>query len=160
MSIRTTSTAPGPAAAATGPAAPVPAAARELLAAAARGLSESALAATPGERYARAHLAALRAAAAVLATRARPARGSQARLRSVWVLLPGVAPDLEEWAGFFAAGAGKRAAAEAGLAGAVSAREADDLLREAETFLALVVRRLGLQHQAALPSSVGLRPAG
>jgi HAD superfamily hydrolase (TIGR01490 family) len=39
---------------------------------------------------------------------------------------------------FFAAGAGKRAAAEAGLTRAVSGREADDLLRDAQTFLALV----------------------
>ncbi|MEZ5115566.1 MAG: SAV_6107 family HEPN domain-containing protein [Candidatus Nanopelagicales bacterium] len=139
--------------------APLPAASRDLLAAAARGLAEASVAVTPGERYAHAHLAALRAAAAVLAARARPA-SSRARIRSVWVLLPAVAPDLTEWAAFFAAGAGKRAAAEAGLAGAVTEREADDLVRDAETFLALVATALGLSHQLGLPSASRLRSAG
>jgi hypothetical protein len=63
---------------------------------------------------------------------------------------------LSEWAAFFAAGAGKRAAAEAGLVRAVSAREADDLLRDSETFLNLAEEALGLPGQSALP----LRPAG
>jgi hypothetical protein len=67
------------------------------------------------------------------------------------VLLAQVAPELAEWAAFFAAGAGKRAAAEAGLSRAVTAREADDLLRDAETYLALVETTLGLTHQPALP---------
>ncbi len=77
-----------------------------------------------------------------------PARGS--RLRSAWVLLAEVAPELGEWAGFFAAGAAKRAAAEAGVRGVVTDREADDLVREAETFLALVARTLGVVHQPLL----------
>lgn len=63
---------------------------------------------------------------------------------------------LAEWAAFFAAGAGKRAAAEAGLPRAVSAREADDLLRDAETFLSLAEEALGVASQAVLP----LRSAG
>jgi len=50
---------------------------------------------------------------------------------------------LGEWAGFFAAGAGKRAAAEAGILGSVSAREADDLIREVATFCRLVERVTG-----------------
>ncbi len=92
----------------------------------------------PTERYALAHLAALRAAAAVLACRARPASpAKRSRPTSAWVLLTQVAPELGEWAAFFAAGAPKRAAAEAGLP-AVTAREADDLLRDAEAFLAAV----------------------
>src|ERR1700733_927238 len=44
-------------------------------------------------------------------------RGSEGRPRkpqSVWELLPRVEPALCEWAAFFAAGASKRAAAEAG----------------------------------------------
>src|SRR5205809_570348 len=80
----------------------------------------------------------LRAAAAVVA--ARPAPGSCRRRKappSVWELLPRVEPTLAEWAACFAAGAAKRAAAEAGLPRAVSGREADDLLRDAETFLSL-----------------------
>lgn len=135
--------------------APMPVAALDLLATARHGLSEAALAASPAERYAAAHLAALRSAAAVLAVRARPVgRASQ---RNAWVLLAQAAPDLAEWAAFFAAGAGKRAAAEAGLTSAVTAREADDLLRDAETFLELVTTLLGLSVQPALSSSTASR---
>jgi hypothetical protein len=130
-------------------------AALDLLATARRGLAEAMLACRHHERYAAAHLAALRTAAAVLAARARPLDGTaRRRPRSAWALLPDVAPELTEWAAFFAAGAGKRAAAEAGLVGAVTAREADDLLRDAETFLALVETTLGLPHQPALPQAV------
>ena len=111
-----------------------------LLALARRGLLEACGAATPGERYAAAHLAALRVAAAVLACRARPVAGPGGRSRptSAWVLLTAVAPELGEWATFFAAGAAKRAAAEAGLPSAVTAREADDLVRDVEAFLVMV----------------------
>ena len=45
---------------------PLPAAARDLVASARRSLTEAVIASTPCERYAAAHLAALRAAAAVL----------------------------------------------------------------------------------------------
>jgi hypothetical protein len=114
-----------------------------LLALSRRGLVEACSAATPGERYAAAHLAALRAAAAVLACRARPAAGRRGRPTSAWVLLADVAPELGEWAAFFAAGAPKRAAAEAGLPSAVTAREADDLVRDAEAFVSVVEQALG-----------------
>ena len=115
-----------------------------------RGVTEAASTTVPTERYAAAHLAALRCAAAVLAVRTKP-RDARRRPRSAWVLLPQVAPELVEWAALFAAGAGKRAAAEAGIRTAVSAREADDLLREVETFLAVVETTLGIAHQLALP---------
>ena len=109
-----------------------------------RGLLEAAAPEQhPTERYALAHLAALRAAAAVLACRARPAPPARrSRPTSAWVLLTQVAPELGEWASFFAAGARKRAAAEAGLP-AVTGREADDLLRDAEAFLRVVETSLG-----------------
>ena len=110
--------------------------AEQLLVLSARGLEEARETASPGQRYALAHLAALRAAAAVLASRAQV--GDSGRPRSAWVLLAKVAPELSEWAQFFAAGARKRAAAEAGLAGVVTPREADDLLRDAEAFLSTV----------------------
>lgn len=103
-----------------------------------------------GQRYVFAHLAALRAAAAVLAARARPGMG-KSRPISVWVLLAQVAPEFEEWARFFAAGAAKRAAAEAGISHAVSRREADDLLRDAQTFLTLVETALHGRSQTAFP---------
>ncbi|HVU73072.1 MAG TPA: SAV_6107 family HEPN domain-containing protein, partial [Mycobacteriales bacterium] len=57
---------------------------------------------------------------------------------TAWRLLAVVAPELGEWAAFFAAGATRRAAAESGVPGVVSEREADDLLRDAETFLTTV----------------------
>ena len=120
----------------------LPAAAAQLLDQAHRGLAEAAGCVDPRERYATAHLAALRAAAAVLAARTRPepARG---RPRSAWVLLERIAPELGEWATFFAAGAAKRAAAEAGLSHAVTEREADDLVRDVGAFLSVVENCLG-----------------
>jgi hypothetical protein len=104
------------------------------------------------DRYVAAHLAALRAAAAIVAARAEP--GAAARRRrppTVWELLPKVEPALAEWAAFFAAGAAKRAAAEAGLPRAVSPREADDLLRDAEIFVSLAESALGVFAQPLLP---------
>ena len=129
-----------------------------LLALARHGLVEACGAATPGERYAAAHLAALRGAAAVLACRARPVAGGpaarrRARPTSAWVLLAAVAPELTEWAAFFAAGAAKRAAAEAGLPSAVTAREADDLVRDVEAFLSMVESLLGLPGSQLLLAS-------
>ncbi len=130
-----------------------------LLGLARRGVAEAAMASDAAERYAAAHLAALRAAAAVVAAKARPDQRSGSRRRpiSVWVLLSRVAPEMSEWASFFAAGARKRAAAEAGLTGQVSVREADDLLRDAETFLQVAETILQVTHQEALPL---VRPGG
>jgi hypothetical protein len=111
-----------------------------------RGLREAAALDTTADCYAAAHLAALRGAAAVLAARADPADSRLRRRRptSAWVLLTTVAPELAEWAAFFAAGAGKRAAAEAGVERAVTRREADDLVRDVGAFLAVVETMLGL----------------
>jgi hypothetical protein len=119
------------------------------LATARLALREAERAESPGERYATAHLGALRAAAAVLAARARPT-DVRRRPTSAWVLLTSVAPELGEWATYFAAGADKRAAALAGLRTAVTAREADDLLRDTFIFLALVETTLGLLPDASL----------
>ena len=55
-----------------------------------------------------------------------------------------VAPEYDEWAAFFAAGAAIRSAVEAGAVSAVSTRVADDQLRAAEQFFALVENSLGL----------------
>jgi SAV_6107-like HEPN len=128
----------------------IPAAAGQLLDQAHRGLDEAAATTDPRQRYATAHLAALRGAAAVLAARTRPESGRR-RPRSAWVLLGQVAPELGEWATFFAAGAAKRAAAEAGLSSAVTEREADDLVRDVEAFLAVVENYLATA--AALPEA-------
>ena len=91
------------------------------------------------------HLAALRGAAAVLAARSEPP-GARIRRRptSAWVLLRSMAPELAEWASFFAASARKRAAAEAGSPGSVTDQDAEDLVYSVETFLAVVETTLGL----------------
>ncbi|MGY1593725.1 SAV_6107 family HEPN domain-containing protein [Geodermatophilus sp. SYSU D00965] len=121
---------------------PLPPAAGQLLDQASRALAEAAASTDARQRYATAHLGALRAAAAVLAARTRPESGRR-RPRSAWVLLSQVAPELGEWATFFAAGAAKRAAAEAGLSHAVTEREADDLVRDVRAFLTVVESCLG-----------------
>jgi hypothetical protein len=96
------------------------------------------------EKYRSAHLAALRAAAAVLALRARPVAASRRRPTSAWVLLEAVAPELSEWTVYFADSAHRRAAIEAGASTVVSERDADDLLRAAGEFIAIVERMVGV----------------
>lgn len=124
-----------------------PPAALDLLAQAHAGLGEAAGLPTPNERYATAHLAALRTAAAVLAVRGRPEPSTRRgrRIRSAWDVLPEVAPELAEWCALFASGAPRRARAEAGIPGAASGRDADDLIRAATMFLRIVERLLSLQ---------------
>ncbi|QDY76338.1 SAV_6107 family HEPN domain-containing protein [Streptomyces qinzhouensis] len=134
-----------------------PPAALELLARARASLAEAAGLDTPNERYATAHLAALRTAAAVLAARgypegpapatrgAAPRRGRRAGIRSAWELLPEAAPELSEWSAHFAAGADRRARAEAGIRGAAGPHDAACLLRDAGVFLRLAEKLLMLQ---------------
>ena len=118
---------------------PPPASALALLEQARRGLAAAAGAEEAAERYAGAHLAALRAAAAVVAVRARPDR-RRSRPLSVWALLAAVAPELHEWAAFFAAGSRTRAAVQAGVTRLVSSRDADDLVRQSDEFIGLAER--------------------
>ncbi|MCM2392420.1 SAV_6107 family HEPN domain-containing protein [Streptomyces sp. CWNU-1] len=172
----------GPVPSLTGPASDVhpvlrrasaPPAALDLLSQARNGLDEAATLDVPNERYATAHLAALRTAAAVLAVRgypdnppaasrtrgtvARGGRGSRrAGIRSAWELLPEAAPELSEWSALFASGAGRRARAEAGIRDAASVRDADELLRDAAMFLRLVERML--LAQPVLPKPRESRP--
>lgn len=125
----------------------------ELVDASRRSLIEATVATTANERYAAAHLSALRAAAAVLALRGRPQQRRSRQVQSVWSLLPRVAPELAEWSAFFAAGARKRAAAEVGIPCVVH-READDLVRDADRFLAQVCDCIGTTHQPTLATSL------
>src|SRR5690606_9569927 len=140
----------------------LPAATHSYLARSAESLQEAVTARDVPTRYACAHVAALRAAAALLAARALPTPGRR-KQRNAWVLLAEVAPEFVEWATFFAAGAGKRAAAEAGSTRAVTEREAADLVRDADRFLAVVEQSLGLmphtQHADQL-ALVEVRTAG
>ncbi len=137
-----------------------PPAALDLLAQARAGLDEAAVLDTPNERYATAHLAALRTAAAVLAARGRPETSPRARakIRSAWEVLPEIAPELTEWSALFASGARRRARAEAGIQGAATVRDADDLIRDVAMFLRLVERMLVLQ--PVLPQPRPDRDAG
>jgi hypothetical protein len=99
----------------------------------------------PAERFRSAHLGALRAAAAVLAMRARSRRTS--RPTDAWTLLASVAPEYGEWAAFFAAHSATRSAVEAGVRGRVSQRDADDMVRQADLFLALVTRTVASRRE-------------
>lgn len=122
------------AAAATAPADP----ATELLRSASAALRDAGATTDPIHRYERSYLAALRAAAAILACRARP-RSLRTRPRGIWTLLARSAPELGEWAEFFAV-CGQSfpvsPAVGAGRAGhpVVTPRQADDLLRDAAAF--------------------------
>jgi hypothetical protein len=58
----------------------------------------------------------------------------------VWTLLPSVAPELREWAAFFAAHSRTRAAVQAGRIRLVNARNADDLVQQAGRFIGLIAR--------------------
>ena len=123
----------------------------DLLTSALRSLDEAIFAQRAGEKYVTAHLAALSAGAALLAAHAQP---NTRKPTSAWVLIAKVVPEFSEWAAFFAAGAGKRAAAAAGLGGAVTPREADDLVRDSYEFISLVAEKLGVSEQLVLPHSV------
>ena len=109
-----------------------PAGARSLLAQARACLLDAQDTAKPTERYVFAHLAALRAATAVVL--ARSWRHRSRRGGSVWLQLTEVAPELREWAAHFTAGSLRRAAAEAGSPG-ISPGEAEICLRHATEFV-------------------------
>ncbi len=123
----------------------------DLLDRAREGLLRACHSPTPAERYTQAHLAALRAASALIAARTAPARRS--RPRSVWEVLPTVAPELTEWAVFYASSGRRRLAVERGSQ-SVSCRDADDLVRQGERFLEVV--RAALHLPVAEPIPAGL----
>ena len=99
-------------------------------------------------RYLAASLAALRAGAALVAARSATSHGVGLASggdgpHDVWALTARVAPELGEWAQRFAAATGQQVGVETGLV-RVTARDADDLLRDAETFVDLTAQRLGM----------------
>ena len=113
----------------------------DLLAQAQSGLAEAEMDDLPARRFTEAYLAALRAAAALLALRGRPHR-ARSRPMSVWTLLASVAPELREWAAFFASCSATRASVQAGITRAVGTRSADDLVRQSGQFIELVTRAI------------------
>ncbi|MCW2785709.1 MAG: hypothetical protein JWP74_2226 [Marmoricola sp.] len=128
----------------------LPAATHSYLERSAESLREAITSTDVPQRYALAHVSALRATAALLAARAQPLPVARRRQKNAWVLLTEVAPEFAEWATFFSAGAQKRSAAESGSRRAVTEREADDLVRDADRFLALVETALGLTGHAPI----------
>ena len=147
MTVTTTARVPAPRTApeyARPAAAPTSRAALGLLRQAAEGLADAHRHTDPLLRYPAAYLAALRAAAAVLAIRASP-QSKRGASRNAWQLLGDVAPELGEWAAFFAACSSTRAAAEAGISRLVGQRDADDLVRQAEQFVGLVSASIPLR---------------
>ena len=114
-------------------AAPLPATAVDLMTRADAELLAAQFSSEAGERFVHAHLAGLRAAAAVLAVRGRPTGRRAAR--TVWEMLAAVAPEVDDWAAYFAAGAAGRRAVEAGRTDAIDAARAEEVLCAAEDFL-------------------------
>ncbi|GAA1773838.1 hypothetical protein GCM10009810_33640 [Nostocoides vanveenii] len=125
------------------------ASALDLLDGSSASLVEASHAGEVAQRYVIAQLAALRAAAAVLAVRGPQLIGTRSTggPRNLWELLPAVAPELREWAEFFAHTATRRWAVDEGRQ-VVSVREADDLVRSAGEFHDRVRRLLGLTRAA------------
>lgn len=85
------------------------------------------------EQFSHAHLAALRAGAAVVASRGRPA--GRRTLRTVWEMLDVVAPELTSWSGYFAAAAALRSAVDAGRFDAVTPARAEEAVCASEDFV-------------------------
>ncbi|QCB93902.1 SAV_6107 family HEPN domain-containing protein [Cellulomonas shaoxiangyii] len=99
----------------------------------------------PWEMFSHAHLAALRAGAAVVAARGRPSgRGAP---RTVWGMLDAVAPELHAHSALFAQSAALRSAVDAGRFELVSDARAERALCAAEDLVdaarALLADRAG-----------------
>lgn len=88
-------------------------------------------------RYVAAHLAAVRAAGAVISARISPEQARMRRLSSIWELLFRVAPELGDWAAFFDAGTKRRAQCERGQRNAVNAQQAEEMRTQARKFTTL-----------------------
>jgi hypothetical protein len=88
------------------------------------------------DRFRIAHLAALRATAALLG--ARGDLNGRRRPTSAWILLARSMPELADWASYFAAGARRRAAADAGAVRAVDESSAAELVDAVQTYLVTV----------------------
>jgi len=129
---------------------PVPDSALDLLARSDAELVAATLASAPDETLLHAHLAALRAGAALVQVRGRP--GGRPAPRTVWDMVAVQAPELAAWAAFFADNAGTRSAVEAGRGDLVDGRRAERALAAAEDFQTAVraVIGVGVQPQGQL----------
>lgn len=121
---------------------PLSQAATELLARSDAEVVAATLASAPGETLLHAHLAALRAGAALVQVRGRP--GGRPAPRTVWEMVAAVAPTLAPWAAYFADNATVRAAVEAGRGHDVDRSRAERALAAAEDFQDAVRAELGV----------------
>ena len=115
------------------PGAPVPARVLELLGRADAELLAAQFSTEPWEQLSHAHLAALRAGAAVIAARGTPS-GRRAP-RTVWSMLGVVAPELGSWSTYFAEAAALRSAVDAGRFDLVGPARAEEAVCAAEDFV-------------------------
>jgi hypothetical protein len=109
----------------------VPDAVLDLLARSEGELVASTVAQDPADAFVHAHFAALRAGAALLQARGRP--GPRSGARTVWDMVTRVAPELADYAAYFAGNAATRSAVEAGRATVDRAR-AERAVAVAEQF--------------------------
>lgn len=109
----------------------VPDAVLDLIARSEAELVAATVAQDPSEVFVHAHLAALRAGAALVQARGRP--GPRSRTRTVWDMVMRVAPDLADYATYFAGNAATRSAVEAGRTD-VEATRAQRAVAAAEQF--------------------------
>lgn len=123
---------------------------RQLLARAHAELDGAQSAPEPREQFLHAHMAALRAAAAVVSVvprdRAPRRRGTP---RSVWVQLEEAGPQWQEWARYYTASAHTRAALESGQLREIESAQAQEAIDTAGRFIQGVGRFL--DEQAAMP---------
>ena len=125
--------------------APLPFATAQLLRRADAELLAARFTAEPDEQFVHAHLAALRAAAALVAAWGAPTR--RGGPRAVWDLLARTAPEFEKWTAYFASGAQARADIEAGVEDVVTADRAGEVLATAEDFVDEI--RIALEESSA-----------
>lgn len=127
-----------------------PRVAESLLCQAREQLDRAGAAADPAARFTAAYRAAHRAGAAVLVSRGRPHRGRE-RPESVWRLLEATAPELTQWAAYFAGHSARHAAARAGITRRITPDAAAGLCRRAEEFVLLAHRAVA----QAVPGGAG-----
>lgn len=117
----------------TSSAAPTPGRVLDLLGRADAELLAAQFSSEPWEQLSHAHLAALRAGAAVVALRGTPS-GRRAP-RTVWSMLGAVAPELGSWTTYFAEAAALRSAVDAGRFELVGPERAEEAVCAAEDFV-------------------------
>jgi hypothetical protein len=137
--------------------APTPRRAADLLTRADAELLAAQYSTEPWERFSHAHLAALRAGAALVAFHGRP--GGRRPPRSVWGMVELVAPELAGWARHFADAARLRSAVEAGRFDAVGVERAEQSLCDAEDFVDAVRDAVEAsdEHAARAPRMLAVR---